>query len=40
MLLQSFDRTFFDNSDTLQDGFTEIMGYNEPGKSENTCDVM
>ncbi|KJE05803.1 hypothetical protein I311_00529, partial [Cryptococcus gattii NT-10] len=30
MLFQSFDRTFFDNSDSLQDGFTEIMGYNEP----------
>ncbi|KGB77291.2 hypothetical protein CNBG_3129 [Cryptococcus deuterogattii R265] len=25
-----FDRNFLDNSDTLQDGFTEIMGYNEP----------
>ncbi|KAE8543152.1 hypothetical protein D1P53_000639 [Cryptococcus gattii VGV] len=35
-----FDRTFFDNSDTLQDGFTEIMGYNEPGESESTCDVI
>ncbi|WVO23524.1 uncharacterized protein IAS62_004879 [Cryptococcus decagattii] len=25
-----FDRNFLDSSDTLQDGFTEIMGYNEP----------
>lgn len=25
-----FDKNFLDNSDTLQKGFTEIMGYNEP----------
>lgn len=40
MLLQSFDKNFLDNSDTLQKGFTEIMGYNEPGELKSTCNAM
>lgn len=40
MLFQSFDKNFLDNSDTLQKGFTEIMGYNEPGESKSICSVM
>ncbi|WVQ76312.1 hypothetical protein IAR50_005977 [Cryptococcus sp. DSM 104548] len=31
-----FDTTFFDSSATLQDGFTELMGYNEPDLESDT----
>ncbi|ODN97136.1 hypothetical protein I350_08116 [Cryptococcus amylolentus CBS 6273] len=31
-----FDTTFLDDSSTLQDGFTELMGYNEPDLKSDT----